>query len=126
MDVTAVFECVLRDNAFMLCIDNYIQSAIADTKIFDVKHVPQVVLMIMTLLNTSTTNIDAQKHIKDDGELQELLHLFYDYIINKIKEKVDREGFNKAEFKHSFDICCRLAILKFKFSNKTGLFCIGK
>jgi len=126
MDSTCVFECVLRDNTFMLSIDEYIKSAIAETKTFDIKHVPQMVLIIMNLLNTRTNYVDAAKYITNDGQLQELLTLFYDYILTSIKEKVNREGFNKDEFKISFDICCRLAILKFKFSKKTGLFCVGK
>ena len=149
-----VFECILRDNIFMECIDEYITTTIASTKTFDAKHVPQMVLIIMTLLDTHNNYVDVKKHIKNDEELKQLLELFYEYIFNFLKSKVQAEGskmqaesskvqaegskvqaegskvqadvFNKKEFKQSFDICCRLAILKLKFKNKSGFFCVGK
>jgi hypothetical protein len=128
-----VFDCILRDNIFMECIDEYITTTIASTKTFDAKHVPQMVLIIMTLLDTHNNYVDVKKHIKNDEELKQLLELFYEYIFNFLKSKVQAEGskvqaelFNKKEFKQSFDICCRLAILKLKFKNKSGFFCVGK
>lgn len=121
-----VFDCILRDNNFMECIDEYITSTIASAKTFDTRHVPQMVLIIMTLLDTNNNYVDVKKTIKDDAELQALLELFYVYILNKIMKEEGLAGFNKKEFKQSFDICCRLAILKLKYKNKNSFFCIGK
>ena len=45
-----VFECLLRDNTFMSSIDEYIINTIFITKTFDAKNVPQMVLILMTLL----------------------------------------------------------------------------
>ena len=119
-----VFECLLRDNTFMSSIDEYIITTIFVTKTFDVKHVPQLVLILMTLLSKGTNYIDIGKKIKNDSELQHLLEIFYNYITDRIKENLYLLEFNITDFKKSYDICVRLAILKLKFTGKTGLCCI--
>ena len=129
-NVTFVFECILRNNSFMDYIDEYINKTLLTSNKFDTKHVPQMVLLIMTLLDTNNNYVDVKNTIKDDGELQDLLELFYAYIIKKIMLDTKNETeLNQREFKHSFDICCRLAIFKLKlnFKNKKKtLGCMGK
>jgi len=119
-----VFECLLRDNTFMSSIDEYIINTIFITKTFDAKNVPQMVLILMTLLTKHKSYIDVEKHIKNDGELQQLLEIFYNYIIDRIKENHYLNDFDIDEFKKSYDICARLAVLKLKFSSKTPMWCI--
>jgi hypothetical protein len=121
-----VFECLLRDNNFMCSIDDYIINTIFTTKTFDSKHVPQMVLILMTLLTRSNNFINVEKTIKNDSELRHLLEIFFTYIIDKIKENPNLDSFNEIEFRKSYDICSRLAIMKLKFTNKDSLFCIGK
>ena len=117
-----VFECLLRDNSLMSAIDTYILNNIFITKTFDAKNVPQLVLNIMLLMLSKS----IKKNLRNDNDLQSLLDLFYTYIINKIKENPNLNEFNTDEFKKSYDICVRLAILKLKFKNKNSLCCIGK
>lgn len=119
-----VFECLLRDNTFMSSIDEYIINTIFVTKTFDAKHVPQLVLILMTLLSKGTNYIDIGKKIKNDSELQHLLEIFYTYITDRIKENPYLVEFNTIEFRKSYDICVRLAVLKLKFTSKKGLCCI--
>lgn len=121
-----VFECLLRDNTFMSSIDNYIINTIFVTKTFDAKNVPQMVLILMTLLTKGETHINIEKQLKNDTELHDLLNIFYTYIVDRINENHYLNDFNTDEFKKSYDICTRLAIMKLKFSNKTGLCCIRK
>jgi hypothetical protein len=121
-----VFECLLRDNTFMSSIDEYIINTIFITKTFDAKNVPQMVLILMTLLTKGDTYINIEKHLKNDTELHDLLTIFYTYIIDRIKENPNLIGFNTTEFKKSYEICARLAVLKLKFSSKTALCCVGK
>lgn len=119
-----VFECLLRDNVFMNAIDEYIVNTIFVTKTFDAKNVPQMVLIIMTLLTKSNLHINIEKHIKNDSDLHKLLDIFYTYIVDRIKENPNLIDFNIIEFKKSYEICSRLAVLKLKFSNKSGFCCI--
>ena len=119
-----VFECLLRDNTFMSSIDEYIINTIFITKTFDAKNVPQMVLILMTLLTKGETYINIEKQLKNDTDLHNLLTIFYTYIIDRIKENPNLIDFNTTEFKKSYDICARLAVLKLKFSSKTSLFCI--
>ena len=120
-----VFECLLRDDIFMTTIDDYIINTLFITKTFDAKNVPQMVLILMTLLTKQNkTDIDVEKHIKNEGELQQLLEIFYTYITDRIKENPYLNEFNTDEFKKSYDICTRLAVMKLKFSNKYGMCCI--
>ena len=121
-----VFECLLRDHTFMSSIDNYIINTIFVTKTFDAKNVPQMVLILMTLLTKGDTYINIEKQLKNDTELHELLTIFYTYIVDRIKENPNLIDFNINDFKISYDICARLAVLKLKFSNKSGLYCVGK
>jgi len=121
-----VFECLLRDNTFMTCIDDYIINTIFVTKTFDAKNVPQLVLILMGLLTHTTNFIEVEKKIKNDEELYALLEIFHTYIIDRIKENPNLLEFNITEFKKSYDICARLAIMKLKFTNKNSLFCRGK
>jgi hypothetical protein len=121
-----VFECLLRDNVFMCAIDEYIVNTIFVTKTFDAKNVPQMVLIMMTLLTKSNLHINIEKHIKNDSDLHKLLDIFYTYIVDRIKENPNLIDFNIIEFKKSYEICSRLAVLKLKFSNKSGFCCVGK
>jgi hypothetical protein len=121
-----VFECLLRDNAFMSCIDDYIMNIIFATKTFDAKNVPQLVLILVNLFSRSKNFIDVEKSLKNDSELNQLLEIFHTYIIDRIKENPNLNEFDVNEFKKSYDICARLAIFKLKFSKKTSLFCVGK
>ena len=119
-----VFECLLRDNTFMSCIDDYIINTIFATKTFDAKNVPQLVLILMDLLTRSNNFVDVGEKIKNDSELQDLLEIFYNYIIDRINENPNLGEFDADEFKKSYSICARLAVMKLKFKAKTGLFCI--
>ena len=119
-----VFECLLRDNVFMTAIDEYIVNTIFVTKTFDAKNVPQMVLILMTLLTKSNIHINIEKHIKNDTDLHNLLTIFHTYIVDRIKENPNIIDFNIIEFKKSYEICSRLAVLKLKFSNKSGFCCI--
>ena len=121
-----VFECLLRDNTFMSSIDEYIINTIFITKTFDAKNVPQMVLILMTLLTKGETYINIEKHLNNDTELHNLLTIFYTYIIDRIKENPKLIDFNTTEFKKSYDICARLAVMKLKFTNKSGLYCLSK
>ena len=123
-----VFECLLRDNTFMDCIDDYISTTINSTKTFDAKNVPALVLIIMTLLSKTKpkTHIDVGQNIKNDEELSQLLDVFYNYIIDRIKDEPELKVFDKNEFKISYDICVRLAVLKLKFKNKNTFSCLVK
>ena len=121
-----VFECLLRDNVFMSAIDEYIVNTIFVTKTFDAKNVPQMVLIIMTLLTKSNIHINIEKHIKNDTDLHDLLTIFHTYIVDRIKENPNLIDFNIIEFKKSYEICSRVAVLKLKFSNKSALCCVGK
>ena len=118
-----LFDCLLRDNAFMGIIDTYISNTIFIAKTIDAKHVPQLVLILMTLLVKHKTSI-VEDNLKNDIELQHLFNIFYTYIVGKIKENPNLSEFNNEEFKKSYEICIRLAILKLKFKNKSGLCCV--
>lgn len=112
-----LFDCLLRDNAFMSTIDIYISNTIFIAKTVDAKHVPQLVLILVTLLfKHNTYRVD--KNLKNDIELQQLFDIFYTYIVSKIKENPNLTEFNADEFKKSYEICMRLAIMKFTFKEK--------
>ena len=119
-----VFEYLLRDTILMTTIDEYISNTIFITKTFDAKHVPPLVLILMTLFKK--TIIDIEKNIKNDIEFAALLELFHTYILSRINENPNLIDFNRDEFKKSYDICARLAVLKLKFSDKDGFCCIRK
>jgi hypothetical protein len=119
-----VFECLLRDNTFMTAIDDYITNTVFITKTFDAKNVPQMVLILMTLLTKSETHINIEQHLKNDTNLHQLLDIFYTYIVDRIKENPNLIEFNISDFKISYDICARLAVLKLKFSKNSAFSCI--
>ena len=121
---TFVFETLLRDNVFMDNIDDYIKNTIFASKTFDAKDVPQLVLLIMTLLERS--KIDIETTIKNDTELKELLDIFYNYIFSTIEKNLYLMEFDKTELKKSYEICCRLALFKLKYKNKNIFACIAK
>jgi len=121
-----VFECLLRDYTFMSCIDDYITNTIFSTKTFDAKNVPQLVLILMTLFTGANNFVNVTKTIKNEKEFKDLLEIFYTYIIDRIKGNKILDEFNVDEFKKSYEICVRLAILKIKFRGKNSLICIGK
>lgn len=118
-----VFESLLRDHTFMSCIDDYIINTVFATKTFDAKNVPQLVLILMSLLSRTANFVDVGKKIKNDGELQHLLEIFQTYITDRIKENPNLSEFDAHEFKKSYEICMRLAIMKLKFTSKRALFC---
>ena len=120
-----LFDCLLRDNTFMSTIDIYISNTIFIAKTVDAKHVPQLVLILMTLLIKHKT-YKIERNLKNDNELQQLFDIFYTYIVSKIKENPNLIEFDATEFKKSYDICIRLAILKIKFKAERGLACLGK
>jgi hypothetical protein len=119
-----VFECLLRDNTFMSIIDTYISNTIFSSKTIDAKDVPQLVLILMTLLVKHKTS-NVEKNLKNDTELQELFHIFYNYIVVKIKENPNLTDFDNDEFKKTYEICIRLAILKLKFKT-TSWWCAAQ
>ena len=49
-NVVFIFETLLRDNMFMKCIDDYIKNTISLTKNFNSINVPQLLLIISSLL----------------------------------------------------------------------------
>ncbi len=123
-NATFIFECLLRDNAFMSALDKYIDTTLQNTMNFSTENVPSLVLLIMTLLTQGKNYIDVGKNLKNDEELKQLLEIFYDYIVSRIKTYTTAKGeiFQEPEFKISFDICIKLAVMKIKF-NKNKLAC---
>jgi hypothetical protein len=117
-----VFEYLLRDTNLMTTIDDYISNTIFITKTFDAKQVPPLVLILMTLFKK--TIFDIEKHIKNDMEFAALLDLFHTYILSRINENPNLIDFNRDEFKKSYEICARLAVMKLKYSDKNGFWCI--
>jgi hypothetical protein len=119
-NATFIFECLLRDNAFMGALDKYIDTTLQNTMTFSVENVPSLVLLIMTLLTQGKNYIDVGKNLKNDEELKQLLEIFYDYIVARIQTYTAAKGqiFQEPEFKISFDICIKLAVMKIKFNKK--------
>ena len=68
----AIFEKLTADESVIKCVEDYLLSVTRKSR-FDCKNVPQLVLMVMSLLGT-------EHHLKNDGELQELLDLFKSYL----------------------------------------------
>ena len=123
-----IFETLLRDNIFMSTIDNYLEKKIElnpkINKTFESKNAPELVLLLSSLLLHSNNYINVEKNIRDDNDIRELFELFYVYIVNKIEELIKGPYSHKEEFNLLYDISCRLVILKFKYTKKTGMFCI--
>ena len=119
-NATFIFECLLRDNAFMSDLDKYIDTTLQNTMTFSVENVPSLVLLIMNLLTQGENYIDVGKNLKNDEELKQLLEIFYDYIVARIQIYTTSKGqiFQEPEFKISFDICIKLAVMKIKFNKK--------
>ena len=119
-NATFIFECLLRDNAFMSALDKYIDTTLQNTMTFSTENVPSLVLLIMTLLTQGKNYIDVGKNLKNDEELKQLLEIFYDYIVARIQIYTTSKGqiFQEPEFKISFDICIKLAVMKIKFNKK--------
>lgn len=91
-----VFECLLRNNAFMSQVDNYSTN------------VPELVLFIMTFL----TETSSQNKLKDETDLQELFNLFYNYCRRM------------AQFDtKTYQTCVNLAMLKVKYKPKSRCWC---
>ena len=119
-NATFIFECLLRDNTFMSALDKYIDTTLQNTMTFSTENVPSLVLLIMTLLTQGKNYIDVGKNLKNDEELKQLLEIFYDYIVARIQIYTTSKGqiFQEPEFKISFDICIKLAVMKIKFNKK--------
>ena len=109
----AIFYKLTADETVIKCIEDYLLS-VTYKKRFDCKNVPQLVLIVMSLI--------THHDLKSDIELQELLDLFQGYFILKINKNVI--SFDIDEFKKNYEICSRLAILKITYSKKSGLCCI--
>jgi hypothetical protein len=123
-DSEFLFEYVLRDTNLMTTIDEHISNTIFITKSFEAKYVSPLVLILMTLLKHSTLDIESK--MKDDNDFAALLEHFYTYILARIIENPNLTEFNRDDFKKSYEICSRLAVMKIKFSNKNGFCCIRK
>ena len=109
-----IFEKLTADETVIKYVEDYLLS-VTYKKRFDCKNVPQLVLMVISLLGTD-------HNLNHDGELQELLDLFQSYFILKINKNIHM--FDIDEFKKNYEICTRLAILKITYSKKSGLCCI--
>ena len=114
-NAVSIFDKLTSDEEISKCIEDYIISVTYKNR-FDSKNVPQLVLIVMSLLMNDDTILN------DDGELQEVIDLFKGYFITKINKNI--LNFDMDEFKKNYEICGRLAILKKKYSKKTGLCCI--
>lgn len=93
----------IDDAEFKLKLDDYIMQLIQSHKSFEVKHVSQLVTLLVTY----------KQSICCDTLFDEL----YNYIIIKIKEYAQTiydMAFQPEEFKKSFDICIKLAVMKMK------------
>ena len=88
-----VFECLLRNNAFMTQVDNYSSN------------VPELVLFIMTFLTETSS---SQNKLKDAKDLQELFNLFYNYC--RRMASFDTK---------TYQTCVELAMLKVKYQPKS-------
>ena len=119
-NATFIFECLLRDNAFMSALDKYIDTTLKNTMTFSAENVPSLVLLVMTLLTQRGNYIDIEKNLKNDEELKQLLEIFYNYIVARIQTYIttNKHIFQEPEFKISFDICIKLAVMKIKFNKK--------
>ena len=96
----------IDDAEFILNLDDYIMKLIQSNKSFEIKHVPQLVVLLMTY----------NQNICGDNLFDEL----YNYIIIKIKEYAQTiydMAFQPEEFKKSFDICTKLALMKLELMN---------
>ena len=113
-NAVSIFDKLTSDEEIIKCIEDYIISVTYKNR-FDSKNVPQLVLIVMSLLMNDTI-------LNNDAELQEVLDLFNNYFITKINKNII--NFDMDEFKKNYEICTRLAILKKKYSKKTGLCCI--
>ena len=112
------YNKLTADESIIKSIEDYIEYIITYKNRFDYKNVPQLVLIVMSLIVN-----DKENNLNHDGELQELLDLFQNYFIIRIT-KNNIINFDINEFKKKYEICVRLAILRINYSKKTGLCCI--
>ena len=122
-NATFIFECILRNSKFMDAVDQFIETIIKNTNTFSPENVPQLVLLIMTMLSESYV-------VKNETDLAQLFEIFYNYIMTKINKYKDDHNYDfwfyEEKFKQSFQICIKLAVLKLNFSfrkNKSNSWC---
>jgi hypothetical protein len=115
-NATLVFETLIRYPSFMDQIDTYINKALQNG-IIEAKDIPQMVYLIMQLLQTRVLN-DHTKNKLTVEDTHALLELYRTYIISKLVCEFDTLEFNKI-----YNICVKLAVMKLKFSTKTSKSC---
>ena len=114
----ALYNKLTADESIIKSIEDYIEYIITYKNRFDYKNVPQLVLIVMSLIVN-----DKENNLNHDGELQELLDLFQNYFIIRLTNN-NILNFDINEFKKKYEICTRLAILRINYSKKNGLCCI--
>ena len=105
------FQKLLRNKTFMTQID----VCILETQTLDIEKVPQLVLLIMNLLEEN----NAYNDLKNIKNVKHLLDIIYSYI--KAYLNLKTIDYDAAEFKESFNIYTTVALMKIKFK-KRGLF----
>lgn len=113
-----IFEFLLRQNQIMKLFDYCINIYIQDGKI-NTLNVPNLVLSIVSIINNNIFHLLNKQKIKYcDEDIIVLLDHFYTYITEKITIE-----FNSKEVYDIYNISVKLAIMRFKYSKKNGLFC---
>ena len=77
----AIFEKLTADESVIKCIEDYLIS-VTYKKRFDCKNVPQLVLIVMSLITDH--NLNGHHNLKSDIELQELSVIQNVVIENKV------------------------------------------
>jgi len=111
-NATLIFETLLRKGVFMDKVDSYVQS-ISDNNIIDLKRVPELVFLIITILEPK---IEGKLTMEDTYEL---LTLFMKYII-RVYNKEDMDDINA--FIKIYNCCVNLTVMNIKFKPKKKIF----
>jgi len=118
---THIFEFLLKNNEIMKFFDDSINVYIKNGNLNSLK-VPELVLCIVTIINNICLPLLEKFKFKYyDEDIILLLEHFYTYITQKITIE-----FNSKELYDIYNISVKLAIMKFKYSKNTGLFCFQK
>ena len=116
---TFVFEILLKDKFFFQYIDDYIHSKVNQTKSFESKHVPSLLFIISTLLNTNKRYIKFMKNIKNVNDFNDLYYHISDYVVNKINEIIKLIiTFDYNDFIVTYDICLKLILMNHTYPKK--------
>jgi len=104
---TMLFEFLLRDYKFMNAVDRLTLKVLQkeDTNL-EVQDVPELVMLLMELLTSSTTQAKLNK-----ADNLILLNHFQNYIIQQLQ----CASFDETVFTKMFNICTRLAYLKVNY-----------